>query len=188
MNQQKDHFAIIPAHILASGVSARAKELWAQCALVADKHKNQVWIRQATMAEKLGCSVRTIQRALKELIGARLMACTRFWHQGRHKVYELAQRVMKQVSSRSGLSREGGNPSDIIAPATHDVPRTTNMAGHLRHQWRNLNRVLLTKKEQIPKGHKFTQKERLEALNPFETERKQRCDDYCAQWHAKQVN
>lgn len=184
MKTQKDHFAIIPAHILSSGVSARAKELWAQCALVADKNKNQVWIRQATMAEKLSCSVRTIQRLLKELTNAGLLAATRFWHQGRHKIYALAQRVFKKMDPRL----RGEERSDITPAATHVVPRTTSMTPHLRHPRRNLNRVNLTEKEQRAKGHKKTQQERLDAINPFEAQRKKACDAYCAQWHAKQVS
>ena len=75
--------------VLMAKLSPRAQQVWTLIASNGSPEKPEVWVRQPTVAEQLGCSTDTIGRALKELIRKGLIVETGRWHQGRYKVYRL---------------------------------------------------------------------------------------------------
>lgn len=83
------HFARIPMHVARADVSETAKGLWRELAFLSSPQKPQVWVNQKNFADKLNKCVKTIQRALKQLIEAGLIKFSGFW-QGRYKTYKLA--------------------------------------------------------------------------------------------------
>lgn len=95
------HYAKIPIHIARAKVSKSAKSLWIELALVSSPEKPQVWIRQESLAEKMGVSDRTVRRLIIELEKARLII-PNGWHQGRHKKYDLTWTNLSDVGGQSG--------------------------------------------------------------------------------------
>jgi len=83
------HFARIPLHVARADISETAKGLWRELAFLSSPQCPNVWVRQQSFAEKLRKCVKTIQRALKELIDAGLIKFAGWMH-GRYKTYKLA--------------------------------------------------------------------------------------------------
>src|SRR3989338_7719089 len=67
------HYAKVPLHISRSKVSESAKGLWRELAFMSSPEKPQVWIRQESLAEKMGLSTRSIRRLITELEKAQLI-------------------------------------------------------------------------------------------------------------------
>lgn len=75
MEQQHIHvdvrFSIIPEWLLDSGVSDKALRVYAILARYADNETMQAFPSRETIAERARCHVKTVDRALEELIGFR---------------------------------------------------------------------------------------------------------------------
>ncbi len=112
------HFARIPEHVAHARVPERAKGVWRELAFLSSPEKPKVWVRQQTLADKLGCSVDTVYRSLRALVKAGLLIATDLWHQGRHKIYELVWSLSQKILPTSRKSAEGPT-----AKLPEDVPQ-----------------------------------------------------------------
>jgi|GEM_PF-3503108 len=83
------HFARIPLHVARADISETAKGLWRELAFLSSPRVPTVWVCQRVFAEKLNKCVKTVQRALKELLDAGLIKFAGWLH-GRYKKYKLA--------------------------------------------------------------------------------------------------
>ena len=61
-------FSIVPEWLLDPGVSARAIQLYALLGRYADRNGGSCHPGRRTLAERLGCSVDSVDRATKELV------------------------------------------------------------------------------------------------------------------------
>src|SRR3990172_2401955 len=82
-------FARVPYDVATAKISSRAREVWTLLSFNGSPNNPEVWVRQASLAEQLGCSTDTICRAIRELTRQGLLIETRKWHQGRYKIYRL---------------------------------------------------------------------------------------------------
>lgn len=88
-NKNIGHYARVPAHIITAKISPRAKNLWSILALYGTPENPEVWIRLASIANQLDCSIDSVSRALSELLKSKLLIKTSGYYQGRYKIYQL---------------------------------------------------------------------------------------------------
>lgn len=163
------HYAKIPIHIARAKVSKSAKSLWIELALVSSPEKPQVWIRQESLAEKMGVSDRTIRRLIIELEKARLII-PNGWHQGRHKKYDLTWTNLSDVGGQSGQECP-------TSPDKNVQPRRTETSRDPGQKCPDLNRVFKQNTEQ----NIYFKKAGEDFSNP-EVEAKTLLAEYGAKW------
>jgi len=108
------HFARIPVHVARADVSETAKGLWRELAFLSSPQCPRVWVKQENFAQRLNKSVKTVQRALKELIAAGLIKFAGWMH-GRYKTYKLA---WKKFFSEDGQNCPTTSDSTVVTPET----------------------------------------------------------------------
>lgn len=70
----------IQANILTtSEISFIAKAFLHTAASCCSRYQNEIWHSQATLAQMMSCSVRTVQRAVRELLELKLISVKRRW-------------------------------------------------------------------------------------------------------------
>ena len=111
------HYAKIPIHIARANVSESAKAVWRELAFMSSPEKPQAWIRQESLAEKMGLSTRTIRRLITELEKASLIT-PNGWHQGRHKNYNLTWTKMSDVGGQNGQECPTSPDENVHLPRT----------------------------------------------------------------------
>ncbi|MEI6790164.1 MAG: helix-turn-helix domain-containing protein [Myxococcaceae bacterium] len=89
----------IPNQLLDAVISLRAQMLWIRLAMTITPESSELWIRQATLAEQLRCSRRSIGRALQELIKAGLIMDLQKRHLSRYKIYQLNHLVQNYIQT-----------------------------------------------------------------------------------------
>lgn len=114
------HFARIPLHVARADVSETAKGLWREFAFLSSPEVPTFWVRQETFAKKLNKSVKTIQRALKELAAVGLIKFTGWMH-GRYKTYILAWQKFFAEDGQNSPTTSDTNVSCPETPVTEDV-------------------------------------------------------------------
>ena len=82
-------FIKIPTHILDSKISASAKLLWIELARVSSPKRPQVVANPKALAEKMGLSVSTVRRIIRELVKAELLVHNGGYIERRLKTYDL---------------------------------------------------------------------------------------------------
>ncbi len=91
----------IPVHILEAKISPSAKLLWIELSRVSSPKRPQVLANPNTMSEKMGLSVRTIRRLIRELVDAGLLI-HRGYIEKRFKTYDLVW-VPAKIITKSPL-------------------------------------------------------------------------------------
>lgn len=139
MSKKSDigHYARIPLHVARADVSETAKGLWREFAYISSPQVPTFWVKQENFAQKLKKSVKTVQRALKELAAAGLIKCTG-WMYGRYKTYVLA---WKKFFAQDG--QECHTTSD-----THVVGAQTPMSEDVRQECPRIIREVEKRNEQ----------------------------------------
>ena len=84
----------VPLHVIQSKISASAKMLWIELALLSSPKKPQVAVDQKALAEKIGRSKATVGRLIRELEKAELLVHTGVVNRY-HKTYNLVSIVKK---------------------------------------------------------------------------------------------
>lgn len=113
-------FSIIPEWITYSQVSDKAVRLYSVLARYADNHTHEAFPSRETLAEKMGCSAKSIDRASQELI--RVGAITKRQRHNSSLVYTL--RVSKGVdtSVQGGWTQESrGVDTDVHLTRTTEL-------------------------------------------------------------------
>lgn len=82
-------FNQIPQQLFDANISLRAKWLWMLIVKNANPESTERWLKQQTYADLLHCSRRSIGRALKELIAAKLLTDLNKRHLYRYKTYRI---------------------------------------------------------------------------------------------------
>ena len=120
------------------------------------KHEVHRWIRQQTLADKLGCSRRTIGRALNELKAAGLLLDLNQRHQNRCKMYEISpyakasgdkplslvfhaeQQLKLYRSTFEAVFRDWPEWQKFYPQVTHELAHETNMDALFRQTFDKL--------------------------------------------------
>lgn len=110
------HFARIPVHVARANISETAKGLWREFAFLTSPRSPIVWVCQRVFAAKLNKCVKTVQRALKELIDAGLIKFAG-WMDGRYKKYKLA---WKKFFSEDGQNCPTTSDTSVVQPETSE--------------------------------------------------------------------
>ena len=138
-------FWIYPPSSVKNQISSRAREVWTLMAFNGSPEKPEVWVRQPTVAEQLGCSTDTIGRALKELMRKGLIVETGRWHQGRYKVYRLNWNPKSQEEieeSRSAHVRTDLPPKRTPTFRSTPPSPSAKVQDHVPQKCGKLTRVL----------------------------------------------
>lgn len=114
-------FAMLPESVLYAKISDRAVRLFACIARYGDKP----WPGRKRLSEALGCSVDTIDRAVKELEDAGLIVVTRRPQQGQRNlsnVYDLAPAY--GGVGRTAAAQVGRTAAAVTRASRNEVPPT----------------------------------------------------------------
>ncbi|MEI6805389.1 MAG: helix-turn-helix domain-containing protein [Myxococcaceae bacterium] len=101
----------VPLHVIKSNISASAKMLWIELALLSSPKKPQVAVDLKVLAEKIGRSKATLSRLVRELEKADLLVHTGVVNRY-HKTYNL-------VWMKSGTEMK---TPVILAPTLSSIP------------------------------------------------------------------
>ncbi|MEI6790326.1 MAG: helix-turn-helix domain-containing protein [Myxococcaceae bacterium] len=99
-------FNQIPEQLFDANISLRAKWLWMLLAKHAKPEAIEFWLKQQTYADLLHCSRRSIGRALKELIQAKLLTNLNKRHLHRYKMYRLEGVLLSTPVKETKLSKD----------------------------------------------------------------------------------
>lgn len=73
-------FAIVPLWLIRRGISSTAVHLFATLAAAYCDRAGKAWPSRQTIAEEMGCSTDTVDRAVKELVSVGALIKERRWH------------------------------------------------------------------------------------------------------------
>ena len=104
-------FSIVPEWVLWRDLSPTALKLYVVLARFADWETGEAFPARETLAERMGCSAKTVDRAVAELEGA---DCVRSWSIGRYsskryQVFQIDPLQDSDASERTDLSTEETN-------------------------------------------------------------------------------
>jgi hypothetical protein len=102
-------FSIVPEWVLLRDLSATGLKLYVVLARFADWQTGEAFPARETLAERMGCSEKTVDRAVRELEEAE---CIRSWSIGRYsskryQVFQVDPRGVSEVREGTDLSSEG---------------------------------------------------------------------------------
>ncbi len=116
------YFAVVPEWVIDS-VSARGLQLYAVLRRFADYSKLQAWPSRDLLAIKCGCSVKTIDRTLAELVEAGAVSVESRFHenQQRSNLYQIhaIKRGDTSVAPRGDMSVAQGGDTSVAQNDSH---------------------------------------------------------------------
>jgi helix-turn-helix protein len=115
-----------PAWLLDSGVSANAKVLYAMLGLYADRETGRAWPSRTTLARRMSCGVKTVDRALAELVELGAVDVTRRKTSGRNETNVYILRQTEPVQGGSVTSDATSVRDDATSGATADASDGVN--------------------------------------------------------------
>jgi hypothetical protein len=126
VSSQMGPFSIVPEWVLDRGLSPTALKLYIVMARFADWHTGMAFPSRETLAERMGCSVKTVDRAVIEVVAAE---CVQKISRGRYasalyKVYQVDPRGTDMSTEETDMSSEGTDLSSRLDKNDH-LTRTT---------------------------------------------------------------
>jgi hypothetical protein len=109
VSSQMGPFSIVPEWVLDRGLSPTALKLYIVMARFADWQTGMAFPSRETLADRMGCSLKTVDRAVQELVA---LECVKKIPRGRYasalyKVYQVDPRWTDMSSEQTDLSSEG---------------------------------------------------------------------------------
>jgi len=121
VNSQIGPFSLVPEWVIQRDLSPTALKLYVVLARFADWSTGEAFPARETLAERMGCSPKTVDRAVKELEEAE---CIRSWQISR---YASKRYQVFQVDPRSQF--EPFEQTDLTPDGTDMTGEGTNMSG-----------------------------------------------------------
>lgn len=109
VSSQMGPFSIVPEWVLDRGLSPTALKLYIVMARFADWQTGMAFPSRETLADRMGCSLKTVDRAVQEVVA---LECVKKISRGRYasalyKVYQVDPRWTDMSSEQTDLSSEG---------------------------------------------------------------------------------
>lgn len=109
VSSQMGPFSIVPEWVLDRGLSPTALKLYIVMARFADWHTGMAFPSRETLAERMGCSLKTVDRAVLEVVAA---DCVKKISRGRYasalyQVFQVDPRATDLSTEETDLSSEG---------------------------------------------------------------------------------